>query len=179
MGIPRVLFLALVVPGSACSLFLPARKDPASEAREKEAAVCPPDRAPEYPENLFDARSIVRVEEIYSSVRTGRSGSEARLQGAKLRLRPIAGMTTNALEALLLCHQARRLLGRSGEVELPSDPYWLPESWLDITVESEGGNFVVSVRGPDTKTANEILSRAMAFAASAPSFDNSALKPYG
>jgi len=179
MGMPRVRFVALLVPCSACSLFLPARKDPVSEAKETEAAVCPAGRAPEYPESLFDARSTVRVEEIYSSVRTGRSGNEARLQGAKLRLRPIAGMTTNDLEALLLCHQARRVLGRSGEIELTSDPYWLPQSWLNITVESESGNFLVSVRGPDNKTANEILSRAMAFAASAPSFDNPALKPNG
>jgi len=179
MGMPRVLFLALLVSSSACSLFLPARKDPMSEAKETEAAVCPAGRAPEYSENLFDARYIVRVEEIYSSVRTGRSGSEARLQGAKLRLRPIAGMTTNGLEAQLLCHQARRVLGRSGEVEVTPDPYWLAGSWLNITVESESGNFVVSVRGADNKTANEILSRATAFAASAPSFDNSAPKPNG
>ena len=98
-------------------------------------------------------------------MRTGRSGSESRLQGARLRLRPIAELTTTSLEALLICHQARLLLGRSGEIESPNDPYWLPRAWVEISVESDGGNFVINLKGRDIGQANEILSRAKAFAA--------------
>jgi hypothetical protein len=142
-----------------------------SEAKERESAVCPSGSVPQYPQDLFDGRSVVRLEEIYSSVRSGRSGTEARLQGVKMRLRPFAGMTTTSLEALLNCHQARRLLGRTGEVELPNDPYYLPGNWVNISVDSEGGNFLVSIRGSDAKGANEILSRAKAFAASTESHE--------
>jgi hypothetical protein len=73
-------------------------------------------------------------------------------------------MTKTSLEALLFCHQARRVLGRKGEVEFPNDPYWLPGDWVNISVESEGGNFIVSITGRDITQANQILSKATAFA---------------
>jgi hypothetical protein len=82
-------------------------------------------------------------------------------------LRPVAGLTTTSLEALLVCHQSRRVLGRNGEAEFPNDPYWLPGDWVNISVESEGGNFIVSVKGQDITQANQILSRATAFASGA------------
>lgn len=164
MSMPKELFLAVLILCSGCSLFLPVRQDPLSDAKKKEAEVCPPRGAPHYPPALFDPHSVVQVEPIYSSVRTGRSGNESRLQGAKLRLRPIEGMTVTSLEALLICHQARRVLGRSGEVELDNDPYWLPRGWVSISVETEGGNFVLSLKGRDIKEANEILLLANAFA---------------
>ncbi len=163
---PRDPFLALLIVCSGCAVFLPARKDPVKDAKEKESEVCPAGSAPQYPQGLFDSRSVVQVEDFYSTVRTGRSGNEARLQGVRLRLRPFAGTTTTSLEALLYCHQARRILGRSSEVELKNDPYYLPRSWVNISVDSEGGNFLVSIRGSDIKDANEIFSRAKAFAAS-------------
>jgi hypothetical protein len=168
---PRAFVLVLPVVLFGCSAFLPHRPDRISEAREKESAVCPRGGAPDYPSGLFERGSVTQVEPIYSSVRTGRSGNESRLQGARLKLRPIAGMTTTSLEALLICHQARRVLGRGGEVELQDDPYWLPNSWLDIGVDSEAGNFVVSLRARNITEANELLSRAEAFAAHAASSD--------
>jgi hypothetical protein len=38
---------------------------------------------------------------------------------------------------------------------------------VNISVESDGGNFIVSVKGQDITQANQILSRATAFASGA------------
>jgi hypothetical protein len=146
---------------SGCAAVIPALRDPAREAEEKERTACAAN-AP-YPDGLFDPRSVVRVEPIYTTVRSGRSGSETHLLGARMTLRRFPGVTAEDLEALLDCHNARSELGRSGEPVIDGDPYWVQSRLLEITVHTERGAPVVEIKGIDFAVAKEVLRRANAF----------------
>ncbi len=115
---------------------------------------------------LFSPAQVESVAPLYGYVQGG-GGPEARLHGAELRLRPLAGTTPELLVRALACRSARLVLGRVQET--PNEPYWLPDGWVKIDVRSDEGSFVVAASGEDLAEAKEILARAQAFAASATS----------
>ena len=112
---------------------------------------------------LFTPSTIEKVEGAYSYVQSGAMNREARLRGALLHLGPEPGLTREALQRAVECHQAHVLLGR--EKELPHDPYTLAGQWLDIDANSEGDGFTVAVQTDKFPTAKEVLDRAREFVA--------------
>jgi len=107
--------------------------------------------------------AIDSVEPAYSYSLGGPNGREAHLRGARIHVRPVAGLSRESIARSLECHQARVTLGL--EKPRSGDPYALPGGWLSIAVDSEGDAFVVVVQTNDHGDANRLLERAQLFAA--------------
>lgn len=101
---------------------------------------------------------------LYSHVITGKNGSEDRVTGAKLLVRPPDGISAEQLERMLQCHSAQVLLGQVDTSRFADDPYWLPNAWLDIDVKPDHGNFEVVLRADSVPDGLNVLHRATAFA---------------
>jgi hypothetical protein len=85
--------------------------------------------------------------------------------GARLAVRPPEGVTAAELAQALRCHGAQALL-QAGE-RLENDPFFLPDSWVDIDVAPrERGIFVVTLTGETVTDNIRVLRRAKAFARS-------------
>jgi hypothetical protein len=113
--------------------------------------------------SLLSPGAVDSVEPAISHVQSGPMDPEARLRGARIHVRPLAGLAKESLQRTLECHEAAVALGTTPPLE--DDPYILPSQWLDIDVDSEGDGFVVSVRTDDIATARQVLERAKHYAA--------------
>jgi len=110
---------------------------------------------------LLSPDFVDAVRPEYATVPSGPAEREARLRGARIRLRPIPGMSSESLTRSVECHQARVALG-----EVPAgvnDPYVLPGRWVDLDAASAHDSFVIVVSGDDFEDAREILDRARRF----------------
>jgi hypothetical protein len=87
------------------------------------------------------------------------------VMGVKLVVRPPEGATLDQFARTLRCHNLRALDGALDASRIPDDPYTLTDSWLDIDVKAEGGNYVVTLNGDRVSDNLRILHRAQAFAA--------------
>jgi len=112
---------------------------------------------------LLQQTAVLGASPLYSHVVT-KDGSEDRVTGAKLVVRPPAGVSPEALTRLLQCHSAQVLLGQVDPSRFSDDPYTLPDAWLDINVKSEDGNFLVVLRADSIPDGLDVLRRATAFA---------------
>jgi hypothetical protein len=106
---------------------------------------------------------VLRAEPIYVRL-MNKTGVEERVAGVKLVIRPTDGMSPERLTRTLQCHSARALLGQVDRSQLPDDPYWLPDEWLDISVTPENGDFAVSLRADSVSKNLEVFTRATAYA---------------
>jgi len=113
---------------------------------------------------LLRSTTVLRLDPIYSHVLTTNSGSEQRVNGAKLLVVPPQGMSTSQMDRILECHSAAVLLGKVSSAAIPSDPYWLPNSWVDIDVKPEGGNFAVTLTADTVRDNLQVLRRASHYA---------------
>jgi hypothetical protein len=160
MARPILLLAACLVACSGVPFLVPDTRTPAYRAREVEpkckdfgeAAVAP----------MLAPSAIDMVEPAYSYVKSGPVDREARLRGARIRIKPLPGFSKETIERSVECHQARVVLGQAPA--LADDPYVLPDHWLDIDVESEGDGFAVLVRSDETDTARQLLARAQRYA---------------
>jgi hypothetical protein len=102
--------------------------------------------------------AIERVDPLYTKLPMRDSDGYATLNGARITVRPLPGMTAELLERALECHSAR---GTLGQVDTStSDPFVLPSTTVDIQVASEGDAFRVGVEARRKEEAHEILDRA-------------------
>jgi hypothetical protein len=156
-----ILVLAVCLVGcSGVPFLVPDTRTPADRARGiepkcrdfGESAVAP----------MLAPGAIDAVEPAYSYVSSGPSDREARLRGARIHIKPLAGFSKETIARGVECHEARVVLGQAS----PSvdDPYVMPDHWLDIDVESEGDGFAVLVRTDEMDTARQVLARAQRFA---------------
>jgi hypothetical protein len=173
MALSRVPFAStrLVLGVSATALLigcflspLPDVRTPADRAREVEPK-CKGANEGDITTLLLPG-VVDSVEPLYAYVLGGPNGRAARLRGAKIHVRPVAGATREALVRSLECHQASVVLGRAATPE--GDPYTLPDRWVSIDIESEGDGFAVLVGTDDVEDARRVLERARAFARSRP-----------
>jgi hypothetical protein len=111
---------------------------------------------------LMRSTTVLHSDPILSHVRTGNNNSEERVSGAKLVVRPPAGITADQMTRALQCHSARVVLGQAaGEQD---DPTWLPNSWIDIEVTSENGNFAITLAADSVRENLQLLRRAKLYA---------------
>jgi hypothetical protein len=157
---PLALFLA------SCAIFspIPDTRTPGDRAREVEP------RCKDYAEasnaSVLSPAVIDSVEPAYSFVPGGPNAREAHLRGARVHMRPLPGVTREALTRTLECHQTRVTLGASQA--LPNDPWVAPGAWLDIDVDSDKDGFVAEALTDDLDVAKQVLERARRFAAARP-----------
>ncbi len=157
----RALSAGLCAAPLACGILLPDSRTPLDRAREV-APRCAR-QADAADAGLLSPSLVESVEPAYSVVASG-NDRLVHLRGARLRLRPLPGVSVEAIQRALECHQVRVTMGTEGE--LPSDPYVLPGAWLDVTVESVGDGFLAAVRADGFDRAQSVLDRARGFVAS-------------
>jgi hypothetical protein len=112
---------------------------------------------------LLQGTAVLRSDPIYTRVMT-KDGSEKRISGVKLIIRPADGMTADRLTRTLQCHSARALLGQVDRSQLADDPYVLADEWLDIQVGTEDGNLAVSLQADSVAKNLQVFNRATAYA---------------
>jgi hypothetical protein len=112
---------------------------------------------------LLRSTTVLRMEPIYSLV-SAKDGSENRVSGAKLLVQPPQGLSANQMDRILQCHSAAVLLGHVSGAAVPNDPYWLPDSWVNIDVKPEGGNFAVTLTADSVRDNLRVLGRASHYA---------------
>jgi hypothetical protein len=112
--------------------------------------------------HVIQAAAVLEVEGHYDVHESGIS----RVTATRVLLRPPQGVTADRMTRILQCHNARMVLGRADPVSLPDDPYSLPNTWLDISVKEQDGNYVVLLSADRVSDNIRVLKRAQAFAAS-------------
>ncbi len=112
---------------------------------------------------ILSPEVIDAVEPWYAHVRAGPMDPEARLRGARLRVRPLPGFTKESIARTIECHEVAVTLGSAPALE--DDPYFVARRWLEIDVSSEGDAFVVGVEADKIHDAQIVLERAKRFAA--------------
>lgn len=113
-------------------------------------------------DGLVGSMAVVRVEPLYSHVRSFNSAEE-RVNGVKLLVQPPNGLGTEQMEGILQCHSARVLLGQLDAARVPNDPFWLPERWINIDVQPALDSFAISVSADTVPDNLEVLGRATRF----------------
>ncbi|MGD0677247.1 MAG: hypothetical protein ABSC94_17660 [Polyangiaceae bacterium] len=113
---------------------------------------------------LLQANAVLSIKPLYHHIIVNPNNAEDRIAGAKLLIRPPAGVSAEELTRILQCHSARVLLGKVSPAEIPDDPYWLADRWLDIQVTPENGNFAVTLVADSVHDNIEVLGRATRFA---------------
>ena len=149
-GAAALAGLSLIGCGRAAT---PADKAAAVETTKCSAAVDEEVLAP-----VLTGGAIERVEPLYTKVSMHDGNGYATLDGARITVRPLPGMTAEALQRALECHSARGTLGRVNTAT--SDPFVLPSTMVNIKVASQGDAFRVGVAAPRSEEAHEILDRA-------------------
>ncbi len=137
---------------SGCVAFVPATRDPHALATAEAKRTCPGAR-----DDVASIAPVDAVEPHYVR-RPSKSGHDTHLMGARLRLRPVAGVTPELLERALRCHQARATLHEITAAD--DDPWVLPGVWMDITVEGHGSELLATVASDRGGEARAILARA-------------------
>jgi len=105
-------------------------------------------------------RAVQSAEPLYVNVRLGKTW-DSRLLGARLWLPARQGWTSQWLERTLRCHEASSALQR-GFAQAP-DPFWLPDSWVDIEVLPDRGAFVALLRTNSVAEGQRVYARAQEF----------------
>jgi len=134
---------------------------PSVQAAGVEQMQCDPSSTSK--DGLVRSITVLHVQPLYSHVRTANT-SEERVNGAKLLVRPPRGVSAEQLTRVLQCHSARVLLGQLPSNAVPNDPYWLPDTWVNIDVKPENGNFAVTVSADTVRDNLQVYGRANHYA---------------
>jgi hypothetical protein len=105
-------------------------------------------------------RAVQSAEPLYVNVRLGKTW-DSRLLGARLWLAARQGWTSQWLERTLRCHEASSALQRG--FAQAADPFWLPDSWVDIQVLPDRGAFVALLRTNSVAEGRQVYARARDF----------------
>lgn len=167
MTIPSRFFpfagAALIATGAACSS-VPIEKPPTANH-----AACEGTTRANTHEALLRPQEIVSVTALKdkpfiarpSALKVAAAESRAKLQGARVVLRPRAGLTAEWLQLMANCDRAivaEAPLSSSG----PACPLELDQS--RTTVRSTGDGFALDIVSDDPRVASEILERAQSLA---------------
>ncbi len=114
-------------------------------------------------DQLIRSTRVLSVQPLYSHIMTADSSDE-RVDGTKLLVRPPPGVSAEQMTRILQCHGARVLLGQVNRDTVASDPYWLPNRWVNIQVTSENGNFAITVSAESLRDNLKVFGRANRYA---------------
>ena len=147
---------ALLAVGCAARVPLPAR------AASVQASECRDALPAEDEARAVDAMTVL-------SARATRYQDPCRgtcqIRTVTLVVRPPQGVSLSRFHRILRCHNLRVLDGEVGATRIPNDPFGLRDSWLEIEVKPEDGNFQVTLSGDHVSDTFRILDRAKAYAA--------------
>jgi len=154
---------ALHLIGAACAIsFVSAcdpQEPPAATALSVEQMQCDSYVAPEATQ-VLRSNTVLRVQPLLTHIIINPNNAEDRVCGAKILVRPPPDMSAEEMTRVLQCHGARALLGKANGADIPNDPYWLADRWVNIEVIPEDGNFAVTVHADTIRDNIDLLARA-------------------
>jgi hypothetical protein len=159
-GVARLVLAAAAAGATLCACVelvppLPAR---AAEAEEREC-VSAPDAKDDV--RALESMNVLKASPIYHVATCSGAGQ---VFGVELVVSRSSAASSAELGRMLRCHGARGLLGQLDSADVANDPFWIPGSWVDVSVTSDPGHFFVKLYG-DTVAGNlRVLNRAVAFA---------------
>jgi hypothetical protein len=106
---------------------------------------------------------VLQASPIYTHQHS-KDGTDERVSGVRLLVRAPDSVSPERLTRTLQCHSARALLGQVDRSQLPDDPYFLPQEWLDINVVPENGNLAVSLAADSVAKNLQVLNRVSVYA---------------
>jgi hypothetical protein len=114
-----------------------------------------------------EARAIeaARVLAVRPKIHQNACNGVCTVWGVYLVVQPPAGVDPEHFTRMLRCHNLRVLDGEVDASRIPNDPYGLRDSWLEIDVKPDAGNYVVMLVGDHVSDTLHILQRAKAYAA--------------
>jgi hypothetical protein len=153
--------IAALRPAGLALVMSSCATTPVTKATETEKLQCEPTtlQGGEIAKHL----SVLSVSPNYIRIHSSTMGEEVRTAGAKLLVRPPEAMDANRLLRALQCHAARVALGQESPIQ-PNDPFTLPGSWLEIEVESEVGNYAITIAADSIPHGLSVLAEAQGFA---------------
>lgn len=108
---------------------------------------------------------IVAVQELRAPTGSYKAGGLTRVEGAKVTIRAVPGLTKEYLQRLVTCHLARNSSMGHAMAEMATCP--LAVKGATATAEGEGGAFVVRVTSAEDNAVAEIVKRARTLAPAA------------
>jgi hypothetical protein len=138
-------------------------QSPADQATAAQRVRCTADFSDATIARVLDGSAIERVAPLYNG--SASKTSNPRLQGAAIEIEPSKGETTERLARTLECHQAQQPMVQATASTVRPDPFWLPDSSVQIEVMSARDGFLIEVTSDSTTVAQEILARAKALGA--------------
>jgi hypothetical protein len=150
---------------TAAFLLLGCGSTPSPEAKAAgvEKMQCDGSATAQREAQLLMSTQVISVEPLNSFMHSGYDDRLDRVNGAKILIRPPEGLTADTLTRILQCRVARRLLGREGAIAA-NDPFSSPDSWVNVEVLPESGNFAVILRTDSVDAGLRVLSRAKTYA---------------
>jgi len=137
-----------------------ATTTPADQATALEQTRCTGDIDEAAVARVLDGSTVERVDPAYNG--SASKGGNPRLHGAAILVRPSRGETAEWLARALECHGAQQLHAYATGAAAKADPFWLPESVVQIAVASSRDEFRIEVTSDSSDQAREILARAQA-----------------
>jgi hypothetical protein len=159
-SISRLFILGAAATAAACASTPPPTVTAAEVTREQ----CDSRANAERGAPLIRSATVLRVDPLYSNVPTAYGNIEERVNGAQLLVRPPPGVSPEDLTRDLQCHSAALVLGQVSSPDVADDPYWLPNSWVNIEVRPENGNYLITVSADTIDKSLEVLRRANRYA---------------
>jgi hypothetical protein len=98
---------------------------------------------------------IESVEPLYANL-SSHGSLQARLRGAIVHVKPVAGLTPNVLEAMIDCH--RLAIARGIVAASDNDPYALDEDRMSVKVELDPSGLIVKLGCDDINDAKRVLA---------------------
>jgi hypothetical protein len=155
--------LFLAATAAACGESSPQGvRSPADRAAFMESTRCATDDDEKSIAPVLSGSAVQGVQPLYNTLEGSKSGVQAALRGATIKVAALPGVTSEWLDRALECHSAKVTLGHLPGA--PDDPFWLPGSAVDIDVRSARDGFDVAITGYSSEDARQILDRANAFA---------------
>jgi hypothetical protein len=150
--------------GSALTSACASNPPPAAQAARVASMQCDSPSTEHDAAQMLNSAAVLDVKPVYSHIGTANNGSEERVSGAKLVVRPPAGVTAEQMTRILQCRSARILLGQMASDAVSSDPYWLPDTWVNIDVKPENGNFAITASADTVHDNLELFGRVKKYA---------------
>jgi hypothetical protein len=98
---------------------------------------------------------IEYVEPLYAYL-SSHGSAQARLRGAIVHIKPVAGLTQNALAAMIACH--RQAIARGFVPASEIDPYALDEDRMNVKVELDPSGLMVKLSCGSIDDAKRVLA---------------------
>jgi hypothetical protein len=104
---------------------------------------------------VLGPEAIAYVEPLYANL-SSHGSLQARLRGAIVHVKPVAGLTQEVLTAMIACH--REALARGLIPSVASDPYGLDEDRMSVKVELDPSGLLVKLGCDSVDDAKQVLA---------------------